>query len=95
MWTCPQCKTMINAGFDSCWNCGAEPNGREDPDFCHADEYRLVRKQKRKQFSVSWLFWITACACVFYGGIASNNYVFVVVGLAFFVLPIVCELIGS
>jgi hypothetical protein len=33
MWTCPKCRERVEDGFDVCWNCGTNREGREDPHF--------------------------------------------------------------
>lgn len=33
MWTCPKCHEHVEDAFDVCWNCGTNPEGREDPNF--------------------------------------------------------------
>jgi len=32
-WSCAQCGSEVDAGFDVCWNCGTSRDGRADPNF--------------------------------------------------------------
>ncbi|MDP7020102.1 MAG: hypothetical protein QGG36_30170 [Pirellulaceae bacterium] len=32
-WTCPNCGVNIYEGFDVCWACGTNRDGKADPDF--------------------------------------------------------------
>ncbi|MFC1783449.1 hypothetical protein ACFL02_07670 [Planctomycetota bacterium] len=32
-WKCSRCGETVDADFDLCWNCGATPDGLENPDF--------------------------------------------------------------
>lgn len=32
-WLCPCCGSDVPRTFDVCWNCGADRDGRTDPDF--------------------------------------------------------------
>lgn len=38
METCLRCREPLEDGFDACWNCGADRDGRVDPQFRRADE---------------------------------------------------------
>ena len=38
MWTCPKCRTKIDASFEVCWSCGTSPGGEEDPASARADD---------------------------------------------------------
>ena len=33
MWTCPNCRTEVDPGFEVCWACGTSRDGTLDPDF--------------------------------------------------------------
>lgn len=37
MWTCPKCREEIDDEFDTCWNCGTDPEGNVDSEFETAD----------------------------------------------------------
>lgn len=36
MWKCSHCEALVEDSFDTCWNCGSDPDGTVDPDF-HRD----------------------------------------------------------
>ncbi len=39
MWTCPQCGSKVDPGFDVCWSCGTSRDGTKDPGFVSADDF--------------------------------------------------------
>ncbi len=41
-WKCPKCRTVIEADYQTCWNCGTAADGTEDPLFRRAEESRGV-----------------------------------------------------
>jgi len=95
MWTCSHCNAEINESFDACWNCGTSSTGIANKEFLHADEYSPRQHARTRQVSLSQMLWTIACACLFFGGIASNNYFLVAIGVACLTLTFACSALGK
>lgn len=63
-WSCLQCDESIEDQMSVCWFCGTNREGRIDPNFQSADDYKPEIVEEKIQFRVSSLLGFTTVGCL-------------------------------
>ncbi|MCA9212989.1 MAG: hypothetical protein KDB27_07990 [Planctomycetales bacterium] len=51
MWKCPNCEEQIEDNFDTCWNCGTQPDGTTDSWFARNPDAPAAADQSKEVFA--------------------------------------------